>query len=88
MKLEVPGKNITHVCLDGVHYPVRDGVVEVPAGLLAQELERLGYQPVAEAPPPPGPVFEDAALGAEATGAEATETEAPAPAPRAAKRKK
>jgi len=82
MKFMVPNKNITHVCLDGLYYPVRDGVVEVPEGRLAQELERLGYQPVAEAPSaPPGPVFEDAALGAEGA-----ETEAPAP--RAAKRKK
>jgi len=58
MKLMVPNKNITHVCLDGVHYPVLDGVLEVPEGLLAQELERLGYEPVADLPPPPGLVFE------------------------------
>jgi len=64
MKFQVT-KGITHVSLDGVHYPVRDGVVEVPAGRLSQELERLGYEPVAEAPPPPGLVFEAEVLEAD-----------------------
>jgi hypothetical protein len=52
MKFMVLNRNITHICLDGV--------VEVPAGRLAQELERLGYEPMAKPPPSPGLVFDNA----------------------------
>jgi hypothetical protein len=82
MIFTVPNKNTTHVCLDGVYYPVLDGVVEVPAGRLPQELERLGYEPVTEGTPPPGLVFDNA------PGAEGAAAAVPAPAPGAAKRKK
>jgi hypothetical protein len=68
MKYKVPERT-THLCLDGVYYPVEDGVVEVPDNSFwSRELERLGYKPVAPAPIiPPGMVFElDGELLAEA----------------------
>ena len=51
MKFICP-KNITHVCLDGVYYSVRDGMVEIPDGLLSAEMLRLGFEPLIEAAPP------------------------------------